>query len=228
MAVGVKHPARFTPAVFDALQSTIERWTVETGGRPKVLDPFAGVGTIHLLTGCETWAIELEPEWAEQSPVQERTLVGDFFDISNHPSALGSFDIVMTSPTYANRMSGNFVGDARGKHRYIGYAPALGRPLTEGNTAETGWTSKYRRMHERAWRRAYDLLDVGGWLVVNVKDHYRGEARQPVVAWHRATMRHVGFDIYDELEVPVPSMKFGQNRDARVEHEHIIIGAKLS
>jgi hypothetical protein len=62
----MRHPARFTSTILDTLARLIP-----PGSR--VLDPFAGTGRIHELP-CETWGVELEPEWANMHP---RTIVGN-------------------------------------------------------------------------------------------------------------------------------------------------------
>lgn len=79
----------------------------------RVLDPFAGVGTIHeLATLCslpgppgasmlvETVGVELMPAWVA---AHERTQVGDATDLPAEWT--GTFDAVVTSPCYGNRMA---------------------------------------------------------------------------------------------------------------------------
>lgn len=110
-----KHPAKYSPEIMDVIAKWCYRNLPE---RSSVLDPFAGVGRIHQLSGedalaapQETYAIELEPEWAIQSAVEGDTWCGDMFDfasrdIDDRPWRF-LFDAIITSPTYGNRMADN-------------------------------------------------------------------------------------------------------------------------
>ena len=91
----VKHPAKFSPEVMDAI-GQITRRRVKKG--EAVIDGFAGTGRIHRLGetwGWHTTGIEIEPEWANMDP---RTIVGD---ATRLPFADGSFAAYITSPCLA-------------------------------------------------------------------------------------------------------------------------------
>ena len=64
--VGRKHPAPFSPAVLDEIERLLDVWNIHG----KILDPFAGIGRVHLLASNtrKTVGIEIEPEWAHQHP----------------------------------------------------------------------------------------------------------------------------------------------------------------
>lgn len=111
----VRNPARFSQRVVDVILGELEA----APDVRKVLDPFAGVGGVHDLRvfGYETFGIELEPEWALQSPWN---VCGNALSIptarnwrdsyrrhwrSNDPLPMPPFDAIVTSPTYGNRMA---------------------------------------------------------------------------------------------------------------------------
>lgn len=93
------HPATFTPAVLDRIGRILVAELADRGPQ-QVLDPFAGVGTIHELAqeGITTVGLELQPEWAACHP---DTVTGDATAL---PFADGEFTAAATSPCYGNRM----------------------------------------------------------------------------------------------------------------------------
>src|SRR5690606_25564798 len=131
------------------------------------------------LPGRTLVGVELEPEWAEgASWIQQG-------DARSLPFADGAFRWVVTSPTYANRMSDSHnaqerckpcgatgrVGDevcercdGQGRRAYkrLTYTHRLGRPLSEGSTANLGWIGKegerYREAHEAIWAEVWRVM----------------------------------------------------------------------
>lgn len=102
------HPAKYSPGIIDQLTAVLVTHLPPAPlFPPKVLDPFAGTGRIHQLRGrgYETTGIEIEPEWAATSPW---TMVGDATRLPFDPQ---SFDAVVTSPCYGNRMADTYAGD---------------------------------------------------------------------------------------------------------------------
>lgn len=90
------HPAKFSDSILPVVATFL---------RPgwRVLDPFAGTGRVHLLAdliGVETVGVELEPEWATMHP---QTIQGNALALPANWT--GTFDAVVTSPTYGNRMA---------------------------------------------------------------------------------------------------------------------------
>lgn len=97
-----RHPAPFPKYILDrlGLWLSAERRTV---GKPlRILDPMAGIGRIHDLPRRlgETVGVELEPEWAH---ARKATIVGDATALPDDWAH--TFDAVVTSPVYGNRMS---------------------------------------------------------------------------------------------------------------------------
>lgn len=96
-----RHPAKFTGAVLDTITRALTEHSPTHGLR--ILDPFAGVGGVHQLHakgGHDTVGVELQPEWAAANP---RTVVGDATALP--ASWAGTFDALVTSPCYGNRMA---------------------------------------------------------------------------------------------------------------------------
>ena len=98
-----KHPAKFSNGFIQIFREMLNvhlqlPWTYDT---PLVLDPFAGVGTIHeLRPEFATFGVEIEPEWAAMS---EFTYNGDSTSLPEYWTNM--FQAVVTSVTYGNRMA---------------------------------------------------------------------------------------------------------------------------
>lgn len=209
---GVKHPARFTPALIPVMAGMLR-------GVTRVLDPFGGVGGIFalapLLPGVEIQAIELEAEWAG---CDARIRQGNALAL---PWAAGYFDAICTSPTYGNRLADHHL--ARDAARRRSYTHDLGRPLQADNSGRLHWGPQYQDFHRRAWTEARRVLQPGGRFVLNVKDHIRGGEVAPVTAWHVGALRGLGFRLAEEVRVPCPGMRWGANREARVGYESVLL-----
>lgn len=233
-----KHPAPYSPEVLRLANAVLRvAWKREEGSYRKwtVLDPFAGIGRVHELDPDYflTFAVELEPEWAEQAAEGGPTWCGDFFRLQQpdgapncwpalwpHP---GEWDVVMTSPTYGNRMADSHTPSPEDTSTRVTYTHRLGRKLTEGNSGAMQWGDEYRDFHERAWVRVGELLKPGGLLVLNIKDHVRGGRVVPVTEWHGYTLKQLGFRLEQEHPVLTRGMRFGANSEARVDHEWVLV-----
>jgi tRNA G10 N-methylase Trm11 len=196
----VAHPARFSDALVPVLTAQLQPGLL-------VLDPFAGTGRIHevgALAGCETVGVELEPEWASMHPA---TVNGTALAL---PFADATFDAIVTSPTYGNRMADHH--DARDASRRITYTHVLGRPLSPDNSGAMQWGPEYRRFHDKAWREAVRVLKPGGRFVLNIKDHRRAGRPQGVPAWHLGNLTDIhGLEYVDTTSVDCPGMRYGAN-----------------
>lgn len=217
------HPAKFSEPILATLNAILGREAESREQRLKVLDPFAGIGSIHALdrnSVYRTVGVELEPEWAMQHP---RNVVGDATHLS---FADNTFDAVVTSPCYGNRMADTY--DGRDGSKRVTYRIHLGRMPTEGSAATMQWGEDYQRLHHAAWREAMRVVRPGGLLVVNVSDHIRGGQRVKVSEWHGNTIEWMGWVIEDWMTVDTRRMRMGSDnsRDLRVTGEEIIVARK--
>ena len=206
-----KHPAKYT----DALLVTFARMLK---GRQRILDPFAGTGKVfllnHWLPDAEVSGVEIEREWAEQHP---RTTLGNALHL---PWPDGYFDALVTSPGYGNRLADKLLRD---RHKRKTYASELARELHPDNGGALPWGRKYRAFHLAAWTEARRVLEPGGLFALNIKDHIRRGVVQPVTDWHIEALEGLGFQLLEHVHIDCPGMRFGQNRDARVDYESVIL-----
>lgn len=210
------HPAKFSKPILQRLSEII--WDDAL-----VLDPFAGTGLVHSIPGICSWGVEIEPEWAAMHP---RTIVGDATAL---PFGNCSVAYIVTSCSYGNRMSDHH--DAKdGSVRHT-YKHSLGRDLHPNNSGKMPYAKgkrglAYRRLHRAAWREAWRVLRDGGYLVLNVKNFYKGDQLVNVAGWHRWTLRKIGFELVERHVVSVRGHKHGANRDKRVSFEYIYVWKK--
>lgn len=78
------------------------------------------------------------------------------------PFADASFDMVMISPTYGNRMGDHH--NAKDASRRIGHTHTLGRTLTPGNSGAVHWEEDYRLLHRLSWEEVERVLRTDGSL----------------------------------------------------------------
>jgi len=212
----IPHPAKFTSKHLNAITEILED-LFGPDHAAAILDPFAGIGTIHELP-YETRGIELEPEWADQ---HELTSVGSALN-TKYPDA--SFDAVVTSPCFGNRMADHHEAkDDSKRHTYKHY---LGRPLTDGSSAAMQWGEDYQHFHTEAWSEAKRVLKPGGILIINIKDHVRGGKIQHVTKWHGDTCAGIGFQQVDTIIIPVTGLTHGENFNQRIPHESLLVFQK--
>lgn len=207
-----KHPAKFS----DGILAEFARWLPDG----KVFDPFAGTGKIHQLatTHRQTYGYEIEPEWAVMHP---HTEIGNALSIL-YPAQF--FDAIATSPCYGNRMADHH--EAKDDSRRITYTHYLGRPLSEGNSGAMQWGQEYKNFHYRAWVEAIRVLKPGGRFLLNISDHVRDGHIAPVTAWHWSVLDQLGLRTIARIGVPTKRMRFGENHEARVKEESVIVFEK--
>lgn len=205
------HPAKFSKPIMERLAVIVE-------GRRCVLDPFAGTGRVHEL-GVPSWGVEIEPEWAS---LHARTLVGNALEL---PFRDGSFDAVVTSPTYGNRMADHHVAKDSSKRNT--YRHTLGRALHPANSGQLQWGPKYEGFHLAAWAEVDRVLAPGGVFVLNVSDHIRKGKIAEVSLFHVWAMcTKYGYRPPDEERIFTQRQRQGANGAARVPYESIFVFTK--
>lgn len=243
----MNHPAKFNDAILDVIGRYLDNGDL-------VLDPFAGVGRIHrFYPRCETYGIEIEPEWAQEG---YRTLVGDCTDLWMFED--GIFDKIATSPCFGNRMGDHHnaqdackkcQGDGgwyqrfsrdddweyatcssckgSGLSRRHTYRAYLGHMPSDNSSAIMQWGPEYRRWHFRkAYPSIISKLKSGGLFVINIGDHYRKGERQQVAKWTYKALRKLGLEHVKTHRVHVRKNRHGANRELRVPYEYVMVFRK--
>lgn len=217
------HPARFSSELIPIFCDLLQQYAPLAN---TVFDPFGGTGErldelASLLPQMQFRATEIEPLWH----VSERVCLGNALRL---PLFDDSVDVVLTSPAYGNRMADHH--NAKDGSRRRTYRHMLGVPLHPDNSGAMQWGEAYRAFHVAAWTEAKRILQpyaprYRGILMLNIKNHIRGDLEMKVTQWHTAALVELGFDLIDIKEVPVPSMRFGANANKRALCESVIVFA---
>ena len=212
------HPAVFSTAIVAAIVELLDGI-----GVTRILDPFAGTGIVHTIAdklGVDSIGVEIEREWAK---LHKRTLCADSRLLTR--ADVGRFDAIVTSPTYGNRMADHHT--ARDESDRATYRHRLGRKLSAHNSGGMQWGDEYRSLHAVVYRRVVKLLEPGGMFVLNVKDHVRNGARQPVSGWHVAALLDLGLLYVDDNPVVTRGLGgAGDNAESREGIEHVYLLTK--
>lgn len=213
-----KHPATFSKALIDVFVDVLAN-EVAVGSR--ILDPFAGPGGVHDVAdklGIDSIGVEIQQKWAE---LHERNICADSTTITR--ALVGTFDVVLTSPTYGNRMADHH--DAKDASHRDTYTHTHGSPLEPNNTGTMKWDDpEYRKLHRDVYRRAVRLLEDGGLFVLNVKDHVRNGIRQPVSGWHLGALVKLGLVPIDDASIYSKGLAgSGDNAETRQGIEHVYL-----
>lgn len=206
------HPAKFSTAILGAVAEVLAEEKFSSTAR--VLDPFAGVGGVHSLPH-DTWGVELEWEWAR---AHFRTIVGDATTL---PWDADTFDAIVTSPCYGNRMADHHT--ARDKSERNTYRHKLGRPLGDRNAGAMQWGKAYRALHLAAWQEAHRVLRPGGLVVLNISNHIRQGVEQRVAEWHLATWLDLGVTVHEVRRIRTPRLRQGANAAKRIDGELLMV-----
>jgi tRNA G10 N-methylase Trm11 len=223
------HPATFSDGI---LEFVTKKHLIPLG---LILDPFAGVGRIHELRHelRSTVGVEIEKPWAD---TRRGTIVGNARSL---PFSNDRFDGVFTSPCYGNRMADHHVAkDGSTRRSYThDLQKTVNDPTRQLHPDNAGklyaWQPEYWELHEAAWREVYRVLkpstpDKTYPFVLNVSDCIRRKKVFPVVAKHRELCQGLGFMVLQHHEIPTPRLRHGQNHEARVPTEAVIVFKKCS
>lgn len=247
------HPAEYSPEVLEAIDEVLaSNHPLSPRAGLRILDPYAGKGSgvdAWAATGYDAIGVELEPEWGCASPriVQGSALLLPDLDLG------GSFDAVITSPCYGNRMADNHEakdpcaacngtgkrgGDddleptpenrcptckGSGLSSRITYRHKLGRMPTPGSAAVLQWGNAYRHHHSQFVHAAIAVAEPEALLIVNMKNHIRDGREQLVTEWWVNTLLVRGCRLLEVRPVRTQGMGFGANADARTDREFLIV-----
>lgn len=209
--MSARHPAKYNGKLLATFAHLLS-------GNERILDPFAGTGKIFELLNyhpeLSIEGIEIEPEW---SRIDSRVTAGNALYL---PWNDNEFDMIITSPTYGNRMADHH----RAKDNSIRntYTHCLGRKLHPDNSGAMQWGDAYRAFHRKAWLEARRVLKSGGTFVLNCKNFYRNGELVEVTEWHIETLESLGFYMLKCIRVDLPGNGFGQNGKLRVGHESVV------
>jgi hypothetical protein len=222
-AVPVKaiHPARWSPAILDAIAPVIDVW------RLPVHDPFAGTGE-RLGARCDQLGLaftgtELEAPFI----VDPRVRPGDSTSILTYPR---HEYCVVCSPVYPNGMADHFrASDDSRRHTYRQALAAINgydRPLAGSNMGRHGVRGglKAEARHFAIADRVVPLWPIRA--VVNVSDFIYNRGRYPLVQRWRELLERHGYVIADEIPVATPRNGFGANGYRRVGHEMVLVALR--
>ena len=134
------------------------------------------------------------------------------------PFERDSFDFLMTSPSYGNRMADHH--NARDDSKRITYRHYYGEDLHDDNSGTMQWGTKYQEFHHAAWTEAMRVLKPGGIFVVNISKHVRGGVVQKVVEWHTMDLLALGLGIEYVERVRTPRMRRGERTPASGPRTH--------
>jgi hypothetical protein len=114
--------------------------------------------------------------------------------------------------------------DGKGIRVYdrITYKHKLGRDLSPNNSGAMQWGLAYRAFHATAYCSIDKVLAPGGLFILNMKNHIRGGVEQQVTQWHGYVLNDLGYTSERVTLVPTTGMGYGQNREARVDHESVL------
>lgn len=214
------HPAKFSSPVLEVVKTLLDEWGVSG----PILDPYAGVGWLHRISTIDrpVFAGELEHAWAHNDGVHyDRTVQSDAGCL---PFADGTFAAVGTSAIYPNRVRDHH--NARDKSKRKTYEH-LHRELTGESLRPTNLGAMnniaYRRYSQAHIREFARVVRDGGLLLLNmsnsIEDHTENNAVEQWLNWltlARCWVREV-------RPVGTRRMGYGANRDARADHEVVIV-----
>lgn len=212
-----RHPARYSAALLPVLARYLQPgW--------RVLDPFGGVGGLAKLAriGADIVIGEIEYPILAQAAGQRRVNA----DATTLPFPSESFDCIVTSPTYGNRMADHALNWNKDSH-YNTYDRAFGFKLHPRNTGGFNFGEAYRQLHRAAWSECQRVLKPGGLFILNISDHIRNGEQVKVSQWHLDCLFDLGFELGETFSVKTPRLRYGANHDKRTDCEYICVLAKL-
>jgi len=204
------HPAKYSDALLPIFANLLKDSKL-------ILDPFGGIGKLKQIR-LDAIINEIEFEWAKEAG-------GICGDVLRLPFDDETFDAIVTSPTYGNRLADHH--NAKDKSKRITYKHCLGHDLHPHNSGQLQWGEKYQEFHLLAWKECLRVLKPQGKFILNISDHIRNKRIVFVSDWHVHTLVHLGWFPVGWIPIYTPRMKRGANNKSRVGHENIYIFERM-
>lgn len=207
------HPARFTPAILQAIEPTLARLALP------VHDPFGGEGR-RLAALCDRLGLAFTgadiEAWAERD---SRVAVDDSRRAGSYP--MGEFVVVTSPPYFGNRISTDYANGPTPTTKTAGrhsYGISLGRPLDDANLA------RLCRPARQAEHDAFAASIVRWWpqhAIVNVDS--------PIAEQWEAILVGAGYLITQRIDVATPRLGGGlAGAEKRAGAERILLAERVS
>jgi hypothetical protein len=211
-----------------------------TGGFPGILRALGELRPTRLLEKWASLDISTRTVEAERVPVLSVESAGTM-DIQEIETDTGTYigEGYLHHNCYGNRMADHHVAkDGSSRRSYThDLQRTTGDPTRQLHPENAGkmfaWQPAYWELHEAAWREVHRVLKPSTPertfpFVLNVSDCIRNGKVFPVVAKHRELCQNVGFMVLQHHEIPTPRLRHGQNHEARVPTEAVIVFKKGS
>lgn len=227
------NPASYTDASLQLMGSILNKSQLlkTTGIGLSIIDPMAGSGKVVELRNYITH---------KDSAERLRFRLNDLERWKKHPGAEnknpnvrwtfesayaltaedGTFDVLITSPTYGNRMADHHTAKD-GSDRQT-YTHRLGKQLHPQNTGKVHFGLSYRLAHERIYRECARVLHPSGIAFFVVADFIRRGERVRVTDATLSLLKTAGFHVVKTYDLPMNHFRRGANYTARVGYETVI------
>jgi hypothetical protein len=214
------HPAKYSGNVLETIRCLMDDWGV-TG---RVLDPYAGVGWIHRLSTLDrpTFAVEIENPWAANQGHAGRTVQGDAGSMGFF--ADDTFTAIATSAVYMNRMRDHH--EARDSSKRLTYKHQLAALTPEPIHAQNMGAmtnTRYRKAAQSHIREFRRVVVPEGLAFLNLSNSIDDGTETNCVEQWLNWLTLANCRIREMVPVSTRRLGFGANRDARAEHEVVIV-----
>lgn len=193
-----------------------------------IIDPMGGTGKAGLLKQYNSKITkvtinELEQEWADQAIDNnvDEIIIGDAKNLT------GTYDCIVTSPPYGNRMADNFKAskpDSMGRR----YAGDLGRTPSEGSCCCKHFDRGYNELITEIFISLFNNVKFD-LFILNVSNFIRNFKEVRIDEFFLKLFTDNKFDLIAHERVKTRRQKgVGANTNLRVECEDIFVFKKQS
>lgn len=222
----LRHPARFSVRHIQEIAKIIHEFGLRGS---TTIDPCAGTGerivTLnHDPHNCDLklTLVEIGEHWSRLTP-EEKNVRAYNLDSTFLPFKSETFDLVITSPVYGNRMSDcHFPSDDDTSKRNTYTHCTMeynGSVLTSRNAGRHQFGEKYKQIQMHIWLEMLRLLKPGGFFLLNTKSFWRKDQLVSVTDWHTQFLVCLGFDVVHQRTMAADGLREGENHEVREEVE---------